>query len=96
MGTVELAAPRILIVDDTADARRTLARLLETEGFEPHEAADGAAGLDMMRAQAPDVILVDMKMPGMDGAKFLEEARKLNEDVPVIVVTAFGSIASAV
>ena len=38
MGTAELAAPRILIVDDTADARRTLARLVETEGFEPHEA----------------------------------------------------------
>jgi two-component system nitrogen regulation response regulator GlnG len=79
-----------------ADARRTLARLLEAEGFEPQEAEDGSRGLEMMRAQLPDVMLVDMKMPGMDGPQFLDEARKLNADVPAIVVTAFGSIASAV
>lgn len=96
MCTSDRRAPRVLIVDDMADARRTLARLLETEGFEPQEAEDGCTGLALLRAQPPDVMLVDMKMPGMDGAQLLEEARKLNEDVPVIVVTAFGSIASAV
>jgi len=83
-------------VDDSADARRTLARLLEAEGFEPHAAEDGSTALEMMRAQSPDVMLLDMKMPGMDGPQVLGEARKLDEDVPIIVVTAFGSIASAV
>jgi DNA-binding NtrC family response regulator len=96
MSISDLRTPRVLIVDDVADARRTLVRLLETEGFEPQEAGDGPTGLEMMRAQPPDVILVDMKMPGMDGTQLLGEARKLDEDVPVIVVTAFGSIASAV
>jgi two-component system nitrogen regulation response regulator GlnG len=83
-------------VDDLADARHTLALLLETEGFEPLEAENGAAGLELLRAQPPDVMLVDMKMPDMDGAQLLSAIRTLNEDVPVIVVTAFGSIASAV
>jgi two-component system nitrogen regulation response regulator GlnG len=83
-------------VDDLPEARRSLARLLETEGFESQEAADGAAGLALLRAQPPDAMLVDMKMPGMDGAQLLDEARKLNADVPIIMVTAFGSVPSAV
>ena len=96
MSTSDRRAPRVLIVDDMADARHTLARLLETEGFEPQEAANGAAGLEMMRTQPPDAVLLDMMMPGMNGTQLLAEARKLDEDVPVIMVTAFGSIASAV
>ncbi|MFH0982020.1 MAG: sigma-54 dependent transcriptional regulator [Planctomycetota bacterium] len=96
MCTADLQALRVLIVDDLPEARRTLSRLLETEGLEPQEAEDGATALEMMRARPPDVMLVDMKMPGMDGTQLLDQARKLNEDVPIIVVTAFGSIASAV
>ncbi len=95
MCTADLQAPRVLIVDDLPEARRTLARLLETEGFEPEEAEDGATALEMMRARPPDVMLVDMKMPGMDGTQLLDQARKLDEDVPIIAVTAFGSITSA-
>ncbi len=96
MSASDPQAPRVLIVDDMPDARRTLARLLETEGFEPQEAEDGSTGLAMIQAQSPSVVLVDLKMPGMDGAQLLDEAQKLDEDIPVIVVTAFGSIASAV
>lgn len=96
MGTLNRRTPRILIVDDMADARRVLARLLEAEGFEAQEAEDGITGLAMMRTQSPDVMLVDMRMPGMDGMQLLGKVRKLDEDIPVIVVTAFGTIASAV
>jgi two-component system nitrogen regulation response regulator GlnG len=96
MYTLDLKAPRVLVVDDRADTRRISVRLLEAEGFESQEAEDGATGLEMMRTRSPDVMLVDMEMPGLDGQRFLDEARKVNKDVPVIMVTAFGTIASAV
>ena len=79
--------PRILVVDDDANIRTLLRRLLTTEGYSVDEAADGPAALEKVEAQAPDLILLDIMMPGQDGLDVLEGMRRTN-DVPVILLTA--------
>ena len=86
----------VLVVDDDAELRAVIAQLLKQEGFDPLQAADGAAALEMIRARQPPVVLLDMRMPGMDGLDVLREARKIDSSIAVIVVTGFGSIPSAV
>ena len=82
---------RILVVDDEPDVREAVANLLET--FLDHAtvvaASSGGEGLDVVRNEAVDLILTDFKMPGMNGAQFLVEARKVQPGVPSIVLTAF-------
>jgi CheY-like chemotaxis protein len=81
---------RVLIVDDDDDIREALAELLRQEGFEVVEARDGHGALKMMTAPAPDVILLDLSMPNMDGWEFRDAMLKSNllTQVPVIVMTA--------
>lgn len=81
------AAPRILIVDDQDNARRALAIALRLEGFVVDEAPDGHAALDRLAPFSPDLCLVDLMMPGMNG---LELARRLRERAPAtrIVLTS--------
>jgi CheY-like chemotaxis protein len=83
--------PRILLVDDNDANRRFLSRRLQRRGFEVIEAVDGAAAIDMARAEKPDLILMDMNMPGVDG---WEATRRVKADpasaaVPVIGLTAY-------
>lgn len=82
--------PRILLVDDNAENRRFLSRRLQRRGFEVLEAVDGAAAVDMARAEKPDLILMDMNMPTLDG---WEATRRIKADpgsasVPVVALTA--------
>ncbi|HEV2759780.1 MAG TPA: response regulator transcription factor, partial [Acidimicrobiales bacterium] len=79
--------PRILVVDDDANVRTLLRRLLTTEGYAVEEAADGPAALEMLAAASPDLVLLDIMMPGQDGLDVLESMRRTN-DVPVILLTA--------
>jgi PAS domain S-box-containing protein len=83
-------ALRALVVDDDADLRRRLRRLLEQEGCEVDEAADGREGLACLAEQKPGLILLDLLMPGMDGFEFLAELQRREEgrSVPVIILTA--------
>jgi two-component system response regulator HydG len=87
---------RILVVDDEAHARAELARLLQHEGFEVRAEPDGASALATAAEFAPEVVVTDLKMPAMDGLELLRHLRALDRDVPVIVATAFGKVASAV
>ena len=92
---------RVLIVDDTAFNRRLLARLLQTIGHEPFEAADGGAALDLLRdpnAPSIDVILLDIVMPGMDGYQTLEALKSdpILRDLPVIVISGVDEVDSVV
>jgi PAS domain S-box-containing protein len=84
------AAWRVLVVDDDSDLRRRLRGLLEKEGLEVEEAADGRAALTRLDEQWPALILLDLLMPGMDGFAFLAELRRRGEgrSVPVVVLTA--------
>jgi CheY-like chemotaxis protein len=81
---------RALIVDDDSDLRQRLRGLLEKEGWEVDEAADGQEALVSLAKQYPGVILLDLVMPGMDGFEFLAELQRLEEarSVPIIILTA--------
>jgi CheY-like chemotaxis protein len=93
-------AGAILVIDDDAGIREALADYLRSEGFRVDLAADGAEGLERLRAARPDVILVDQFMPGMDGGKFLERLRAdpVQRALPVVLMSgarAAGAAASA-
>ncbi|MCL4500742.1 MAG: sigma-54 dependent transcriptional regulator [Deltaproteobacteria bacterium] len=86
----------LLIVDDEAGHRQMLRAYLEDEGFEVKEAADGLQSVAAVRNQAFDLVLLDLKMPGMDGLEVLREIRSISEALPIIMMTAYGTIESAV
>ena len=81
----------ILIVDDYADNRELLRLMLESDGHRVREAADGLSGLEMAQAETPDLVLVDLSMPKLDGWGFLKELRadERTRCVPCAAVTAF-------
>src|SRR3954469_18990982 len=87
---------KILIVDDEANARSALSEILREEGYETETAADGFKALGKLGAFAPDLVLTDLKMPGLDGIGLLEELRTASPTTVVVVMTAFGTIDSAV
>src|SRR5829696_6534188 len=87
---------RILVIDDEAAIRDSLKMTLEYEGYEFIGAATGQEGLALAEREAPDLVLLDVKMPGMDGIEVLERLRNMNEAVPVIVVSGHGTISTAV
>ena len=87
---------RILIVDDESNARAALSEILHEDGFATETAADGFKALGKLEEFAPDVILTDLKMPGLDGIAFMEKARAAAPGAVFVVMTAFGTISSAV
>ncbi len=87
---------RILIVDDEANARAALSEILHEDGYTTEVAADGFKALGKLGDFAPDVVLTDLKMPGLDGMGLLKKVRELAPHVTVVVMTAFGTIPNAV
>jgi DNA-binding response OmpR family regulator len=79
---------RILIVEDNEDLARGLANNLEIEGFETEIAADGATGLARTRESSPDLVILDLMLPGLDGYRVLSSLRDEGDTVPVLVLTA--------
>ncbi len=86
----------ILIIDDEKAIRKTLSEILSYEGYKIEEAADGEEGLKKFASSTYDVVLCDIKMPKMDGLEFLEKAKEINSDVPIIVISGHGNIETAV
>jgi two-component system response regulator HydG len=87
---------RILVVDDEVNARTALVELLRDEGYAVESAADGFKALGKLEETTPDVVVTDLKMPGMDGIELLGRVRERAPDVAVIVMTAFGEVETAV
>ena len=88
--------PRVLIVDDERGMREGVSRLLINRGFETGTAEDGAAALERIKELEYPIVLVDLKMPGMDGFEFLERTRTFEQKIICIIVSAFATIESAV
>ena len=91
-----MSAYCILIADDEAPQRKMLAGFLRKQEYRVLEAADGQEALRITESEAVDLVLSDMRMPGLDGLELLRAVRKNNPALEVIVMTAFGSIESAV
>lgn len=86
--------PRVLVIDDDFSIRRLLNFVLEDEGYIVDSAVEGEAALERIRQQHPDLILLDMKMPGMDGWEFVRRYRELyDHQAPIMVFTAAQSAA---
>ena len=84
----ELRELRVLVVDDEPHIRATVSAMLETEGYAVDEAANGADALHAVERRAPDVILLDMRMPVLDGWGFALELRRRGHRMPIVVMTA--------
>jgi two-component system, NtrC family, nitrogen regulation response regulator NtrX len=88
--------PAVLVADDEANIRRMLARLLEGEGYEVREAADGRAALQAVEAEEPDVALIDLAMPELDGMDTLRELTRRWPALPVVMMSGRATLADAV
>ncbi|HVR98972.1 MAG TPA: sigma-54 dependent transcriptional regulator [Thermoanaerobaculia bacterium] len=91
-----MAHGRILIVEDRDSLRRMLERALAAEGYDVLSAADGAAGLGLLREHAFDLVLTDLKLPDLSGLQVLEASRAAQPRVPVVVLTGYGTVGAAV
>ncbi|OVE75831.1 hypothetical protein BVX97_03200 [bacterium E08(2017)] len=80
---------KVLIVDDEKAFRETTRIFLETDGYEVTTAANGDDGLRLARKDEPDIVLLDLIMPGISGVDFLKELHKMYPDIPVIMITAW-------
>src|SRR5207245_3461784 len=83
-----VAGKRVLVVDDDPDIRELLFTALEDEGFEVVPAANGQEALAIIRTFHPDVIILDLMMPVMDGWQFVKEMRARDEDIPLVLLSA--------
>ncbi len=86
----------ILIIDDEKAIRKTLTEILSFEGYKIDEASDGEEGLKKFTEKSYDLVLCDIKMPKLDGIEFLEKAKFINADVPIIMISGHGNIDTAV
>ncbi|HOV84848.1 MAG TPA: response regulator [Syntrophobacteraceae bacterium] len=86
--------PLLLIVDDDIAHRLMLATLFEEWGYRVEEAADGLAALDFIRSNPVDIILMDVRMPRMNGIEATKEIQRIDSDLPIIVMTAYSSLST--
>ncbi len=87
---------KILIVDDKLNIRMVLKGILENSGYEVSDADNGKSALKLIKGSHPDLVLTDLKMDVMDGIELTKKIRETDESIPVIIMTAYGSISSAV
>ena len=89
-------AARVLIVEDDPDGCRSVTEAVADAGFEPVAFGTGEAALEAFRAQPFDAVLTDLKLPGIDGMEVLATVRRADDQIPVLIMTAYGTVSSAV
>jgi two-component system nitrogen regulation response regulator NtrX len=87
---------RILVIDDEASIRDSLRMILEYDGYQCQLAATGEQGLEAVRQDSPDLVFLDIKMPGMDGLEVLRQIKAIDEALPVVMISGHGTVATAV
>jgi excisionase family DNA binding protein len=88
--------PRILVVDDEASIRELLSKTLALAEYDVDTAPDGRAAVERLRLGHYDLLIADLKMPGLDGLSLIREAKRLNVELPVIIITGFSTESSAI
>lgn len=83
---------KILIVDDQFGIRILLNEVFQKEGYNTFQAANGLQALDIVQKHDPDLILLDMKIPGMDGIEILKRMKAIDPEIRVIIMTAYGEL----
>ena len=83
---------KILIVDDQYGIRILLHEVFQKEGYTTYQAANGMQALEIVRKHRPDLVLLDMKIPGMDGIEILKRLKEIDQDIKVIIMTAYGEL----
>ncbi len=91
-----LDRPRILVVDDEQAVRDLLVKTLTMADYEVDTADDGASALDRLRSSDYDLLITDLKMPGMDGLSVIRQARQQSMALPIIIITGYSTEASAI
>nr|WP_280921168.1 response regulator [Paenibacillus turicensis] len=81
-----------MIVDDQNGIRILLMEVFNSEGYTTMQAPNGKVALEIVRNEAPDLVLLDMKIPGMDGLEILKHIKEINSDIKVIMMTAYGEL----
>jgi two-component system NtrC family response regulator/two-component system response regulator HydG len=87
---------RIVVIDDEVNAATALETLLRDDGYEVEKAHEGRAGLQLLERMEPDVVLTDVRMPGMDGIELLARIKQLRPETMVVLMTAYGTVKTAV
>lgn len=89
-----LSTGKILLIDDEPELLALMKEMLEDEGYQVFCALNGAAGVHLNEKENPDLIILDLRMPGMDGLETLRQIRKTDGEVRVIILTTYGSVES--
>jgi two-component system response regulator (stage 0 sporulation protein F) len=92
---VSAAVGRLLIVDDEESVREVLGEYFSSHGYQVETASTGAEALDVVRCRRPDLVLLDVRMPGLDGVEVLKKLREVDSGLPVIMITANEDVALA-
>ena len=82
---------KILVIDDEEDFRMLMKMWLESKGYSVIQAPDGAAGIEVVKAEKPNIIFVDLRMPGMDGSETISGIRQFDKKVPIIIISSYVS-----
>lgn len=83
---------KVLVVDDQYGIRILLYEVLGKEGYSTFQAANGKQALEIVRKESPHLVILDMKIPGMDGIEILKQIKKIDENIKVIMMTAYGEL----
>jgi two-component system response regulator (stage 0 sporulation protein F) len=83
---------KVLIVDDQNGIRILLMEVFSNEGYQTYQASNGKLALEIVKAHTPDLVLLDMKIPGMDGLDILKHIKSMNPEIKVIMMTAYGEL----
>ena len=84
---------KVLIVDDQVGIRILLVEVFSSEGYETYQASNGKLALEIVNDVSPDIVLLDMKIPGMDGLEILKHIKAIDKTLKVIMMTAYGELA---